>query len=289
MNADPGIVAWTGLQGWQGEALPEYRNFDFADIPWIALRREGRRIGDFECVKSSNSRRVLRYTPESGPPLYVKRYLVNNWRRRIGVRILGTRAGREFHLGHQLLRAGIATPDPLAWAAHAGVFRIPYRNRHVAIPTASYLLTLEWPNQGSVREWLEANPQREPGFIRGLAAFLAAAHDQGFYHDDCAADHVLVASPENQPEPSALSRFAFIDVDNGRMRASSLSARLRFVNLFQILRSISFTIFNEEERREFLAGYLASAGAAFDLTLEDCIERVERVAHRKISRSVMRA
>jgi len=112
MTAAPGIVPWKGPEGWQGEALPEYRSFDFADIPWVALRQEGRKIGDFECVKSSNSRRVLRHTPETGPTLFIKRYLANTLRRRIGVRVLGTRADREFHLGHHLLRTGIATPDP---------------------------------------------------------------------------------------------------------------------------------------------------------------------------------
>lgn len=287
MNAPPGIVPWKGPEGWKGEALSDHRGYDFAGVPWMRVRREGRIIGDFECVKSSNSRRVLRHVPEAGPAVYVKRYLVNNWRRRIGVRLLGTRAGREFHLGHRLIEAGIATPVPLAWAAHSGTFRIRYRNKYVAIPPASYLLTREWRNQGSVREWLEANPQGNRRLIEGLARFLADAHYLGFYHDDCAVDHVLVAPQSEQPDPSTLAQFAFIDVDNGHMSDAPLPARLRIMNLFQILRSIPFSAFDENARFEFISEYLAVARPSLNLSLDECVQRVERIARRKVGRSVV--
>lgn len=289
MSAPPRIVPWKGLDDWRGEALPEYDRFNFADIPWIALRREGRAIDDFECVKSSNSRRVLRFTPAGGPTLYIKRYLANNWRRQIGVRLRGTRAGREFHLGYELLEAGVATPEPLAWAAHLRPFKTTHRDKSIAVPAASYLLTREWANQGSVRDWFAARRPRDRTFIGGLARFIADAHDRGFYHDDCAAEHVLVAPEQDQPDPAAPTKFAFIDVDNGRMLSGPIPVRLRVSNLFQVLRSIPVELMNEQSRREFLKAYLDSTQSVRNLPFEDCVQSVERLARKKVARSVMHA
>jgi len=208
----------SGPPGWRGEALPDFEAFAFAEIPWVPIRQEGRAVDGIECVKASNSRRVLRIASPSGadqsqPVLYLKRYLANTWRRRMGLRLIGVRAAREFHLGQALLAAGVSTPRPLAWAAHPSTYHLEYKGKSFAVPPASYLLTLEWPNQGSVRDWLVGHPQREKTFIDGLARFLAEAHQLGFYHDDCTAEHVLVAPEADQPDPVTPSKFALIDVD----------------------------------------------------------------------------
>ncbi len=293
MKAETSTVPWKGIEGWQGEAVPGFEHFDFAHIPWGPVRQEGRRIDNVECVKASNSRRVVRITAEDPdgkplPVLYVKRYLANSWRRQVGLRLVGIRASREFHLGRDLLKAGISTPRPLAWAAHLKTFRTSYNSKNYAIPPASYLLTLEWPNQGSVRDWILNHPDRDKTFIEGLAVFLAEAHDLGFYHDDCTAEHVLVAPEEDQPDPGTPSKFALIDVDNGRKSKTPLSTRLRIANLFQMLRSIPHELLSEAERAEFVEDYLKSARSGGLPEFGSCIDAIERLAQRKVGRSVMR-
>jgi tRNA A-37 threonylcarbamoyl transferase component Bud32 len=280
--------------GWQGEAMPGHEDFNFAEIPWVPVRQEGRMIDGVECVKASNSRRVLRIDrgrPEDQPPpvFYVKRYLANTWRRRVGLWLVGIRACREFHLGHALLKAGISTPTPLAWAAHLKTFRASYQSKDFAVPPASYLLTLEWPNQGSVRDWLVNHPNRDKTFIDGLARFLAETHNLGFYHDDCTAEHVLVAPEEDQPDPVAPSKFALIDVDNGRMKGAALKQRPRIANLFQMLRSIPIELLDQPERVEFVRAYLGCSEPTLKLETNACVELIERMARRKVGRSVMQA
>ena len=95
------------------------------------------------------------------------------------------------------------------------------------------------------------------------AQFLAQVHAQGFYHDDCAADHILVApslglSPRSRDRPSA-ERFALIDIDNGRLFEGPVSRGRRTTNLYQILRSLRFKDFPNAEREIFISRQVTSA------------------------------
>lgn len=290
------IKPWNGPPSWSGEAISGYRKFSFADLPWFALRREGLERDGALCVKASNSRRVLRFalpTERDAPPViaYAKRYLANNWRRRLGARLTGSKASREFRLGHQLLLAGVPTPLPLAWAEHALPFHHEYAGRRIRLPPASYLLTREWPNSGSIRSWLKDHPGSAPALIGGLAAFLARSHHAGFYHDDCSAEHILVA-PEIagplHPEPNAAPPFAFIDLDNGRLGAGPVPARPRITNLFQILRSLPVTVLAVPDRVALVEAYLAAWGAPDAPGPGPFIAAIERLAARKVGRPVVR-
>lgn len=290
------IKTWNGPPSWSGEAIRGYRKFSFADLPWSALRREGLERDGAICVKASNSRRVLRFAlPSAGdaPPAiaYAKRYLANNWRRRLGARLTGSKASREFRLGHQLLLAGVPTPLPLAWAEHALPFHHEYAGRKIRLPPASYLLTLEWPNAGSIRSWLKDHPASAPAVIGGLAAFLAQSHRAGFYHDDCSAEHILVGpeiSDSWQADPHAAAPFAFIDLDNGRLGAGPVSARLRISNLFQILRSLPVTVLAVPDRVALVESYVAAWGGPDAPEAGPCIAAIERLAARKVGRPVVR-
>ncbi|MBI3736517.1 hypothetical protein HY256_08400, partial [Candidatus Sumerlaeota bacterium] len=157
------------------------------------------------CVKSGRSRLVLRAPLPGGGYGYAKRYLVNNLRRRVGNFFAGSKAEREFTLALEMRRAGLPAPEPLAHARYAGSGTLGW----VKLP-ATYLLTREWPNQGSFREWLRGRILAKDDMgaraaVSMIARFIACAHRHGFYHDDCSADHILVA-PDVDPQAALLAK-----------------------------------------------------------------------------------
>jgi hypothetical protein len=293
MTHDPTTTDWNGPHGWKGRAIPGYRDFPFHELPWTRLRREGSDDDGVRCVKSSNSRRVFRIvlpaaTGEPGRVLYAKRYRINTLRRRVGTRLLGNKAAREFDLGHGLLHAGIPTPLPLAWAEHRSAVPGPADDGHERLPPAAYLLTLEWPNAGSVADWLIADPAQRPRLISPLAAFLATSHERGFYHDDCAADHILIAAtarfdgaaPPDDP-------FGFIDLDNGRLSSQPVPTPLRLSNLFQVLRSLSPDQLPAQDRIALLQAYRKFWTVPDAPAVDECVRRIEQLAFRKVGRKVV--
>lgn len=291
MSSIPKIVDWRGPKGWNGQAVKEYREFPFQRLPWTWIRHEDQSAFGAVCVKSSNSRRVYRVDlaefsggAHSGSA-FAKRYLANNLRRRLGLHLSGAKAGQEFALGLEMRRRGLPTPQPLAWAVHFGRTRVELGRHKMVLPPASYLLTLEWPNDGSVRDWLKLHPSTAADVIPALARFLAGAHRLGFYHDDCAADHILI---RRAPFAATGFEFCFIDVDNGRLSPSPLPLRQRVSNLFQIFRSVPFKLLSPKQRLTFLELYLAEGGEEGVAGLDDLVAAVEKTATRKVGRTIVR-
>jgi hypothetical protein len=293
MTADPAIVKWKGPERWRGRALSDYDRFAFHELPWKMLRVEDEERDGIRCIKSSNSRRVFRIALPSEPDkpvrvVYAKRYRINTLRRGFAVRLLGSKAGHEFRLGHDLLDAGISTPLPLAWAEHFLTSVCRLGEETARLPPASYLLTLEWPNAGSVADWLKLHPQSQARLIPPLAAFLASSHRRGFYHDDCAADHVLVSDSarfEEDVDPS--TSFGFIDLDNGRLGVRPVSIRGRLSNLFQILRSLTPELLPVQQRIALIEAYREFWADSRAPEIGDCISRIEHIAERKVGRRVV--
>lgn len=275
------IGKWRGPRGWTGGALPEAEKFDFSALPWTSLEKEGARQGEIECVKASRSRRVYRLAlPPEGRVVFAKRYLMNTFRRKMAARIQGTKAVREFVLGHRLRVLGIPTPLPLAHSVHWGA------------EPASYLLTQEWENEGSLKAWLKEHPDRQAEMTNYLAGYLAEAHEAGFYHDDCSCEHLLVRPAAELKGPAKLTEgdadLAFIDLDNGKIHPGPAPLNSRITNLFQVLRSIGFEFFSEQGRSDFIAAYVEVSGLKSSLTAAECEVRVEKVAKRKVGRSVLK-
>lgn len=292
------IIPWRGPRGWKGKAAPGFDRFAFADLPWVHLKKEGTSEGDILCVKASRSRRVYRI-PRGGPGrgpgenhVFAKRYLINSLRRAVSSRLRGTKAEREFALGHELLRAKVPTPTPLAFAYQPGPLHPRDDAGKGVLPPASYLLTLEWPNGGCVKDWLRGRSAADRAKLWAcVAAFLAEAHARGFYHDDCSAEHILVGdNPDfSDPWPSDLDRspLAFIDIDNGKLGGRPVGQRRRAMNLFQILRSIAFETMRPTERTEFIEAYLKRAGDECTASPAEMQSAVEEIAWRKIRSSVV--
>ncbi len=317
-------MPWRGPKLWRGEATLGGRDFDFAALPWLFLFTRGKSFEGVECVKTSDTRRVFR-VESNGQILYAKRYLVSGVRRRVGNWLGGCKAKNEFHIGLAMLKAGIPTPLPLAYAEHSRPHEVKGFKKFKTIPPANYLVTREWPNQGAVRDWLALHPEVSEAMMRRVGAFMARAHGIGFYHDDCSSGHLLV-SPDFDPDSlceqeaterdatgalirtraklkprkseheapdeltkAALGRFglAFIDVDNGTLEDSPIALKKRWINLFQILRSLSEDICNATARRAFIESYLQISGLKPAQTIEEAKREINAVAARKIGKKVI--
>lgn len=293
------IGNWQGPRGWSGSALPQAGKFEFAALPWSSLDKEGDRQGDIECVKASRSRRVYRLEMDGNEPgstntvVFAKRYLMNTVRRKMASRIQGTKAAREFDLGHRLRELGIPTPLPLAHAVHWRAWRGNDESPDDSnLQPASYLLTQEWENEGSVKAWLKEHEARRPEMVDYLAAFLAKVHEAGFYHDDCSCEHLLVRPGADLAAPVDISDraadLAFIDLDNGNIHSRPIPLNLRIINLFQVVRSVDFELFSGQARGDFIARYLEVSGLKSSISTAECWNQVEKVAKRKVGRSVLK-
>lgn len=287
------VQSLTAAPPWRGSAVAGYAAFPFDSLPWAELGGKKKRKERVHLVKEGRSRKVFRIEDHPAPgghgteTLFAKRYLVNTLRRQIGNRLAGSKAERELALGLELRRAGIPTPAPLACAVHlSSVARQPGGE---ILPPASYLLTREWPNEGSALDWVRFHPGQAEVFWALLARFLAHAHDRGFYHDDLSSEHLLVARDLDparaDPASPRTPPFAFIDIDNGRLFPAPIEMSLRVVNVFQIFRSMTFRRFPREQRARFVAEYLAAAGLAH---CESAFLRdLDRVSRRKAGKSVL--
>lgn len=293
------LAPWQGRPGWRGWALEAFRDFDFMALPWLDLTGAGMGDDDARCVKISRSRHVLRvgnpvpFGAREARPVYVKRYLINTPRRRLGNLLSGGKARREFRLGHELIARGLRTPLPLAYVVgHPGRILRGTADQGF-VPAASFLLTLELTNQGSVREWAEDGRTNQwPLFYPSLTQFMALMHARGVYHDDFSAKNACVAegadfSDQGGPE-AALDRFAIYDVDHGRSyRGRPVPTRLRMVNLYQMIHSLDDSdMASMSRRRQFVVQYLAASGMRPARDLGPVLRKLNRIGRRKTGRDL---
>lgn len=217
-----------------------------AGLPWQASEWETR--NSWTCVKRSNTRCVLSgewAPPDGGLPItvYAKRYRVRHWRKALVSLVYPPKGRREFTVLAAMGARGIPGPRPLIWAVE----------RRGGFPVASYLLTASLGEVGlPLKDFLIAQPPDERRrLIMAAGRFLRAAHDGGFYHDDCNAEHLFLdvsawralpradgASGADGIENAAGSMiFAFLDVDNARVGTQPLGEARRLKNLVQLWRS----------------------------------------------------
>lgn len=297
------LLRWQGRPGWRGLAVAAFQRFEFTSLPWPEFERVGYSRDGILCVKKSRSRHVLRVArpAEFGADavlwtdhaVFAKRYLINTARRRFGNLLSGGKARREFLLGWRLLALGFETPRPLAYivAGPGRIFDPPAMRGFSA--ASSFLLTQELVNAGSVRDWVTDGRAAAGNFYRALAAFLARMHAAGFYHDDCGADNLCVApgasfapDPAAEPPaetPSAEARFMIMDIDHGKIYRRGVPHRRRMLNLFQIIRSLrQIGMQDAASRTRFVIDYMLAAGMPVEKALAQNIQRINRIAKRKI-------
>lgn len=210
----------------------------------------------------------------------------------------GSRAEREFRLGQAMVKAGLPTPEPLACAENVRASVLERFGKKVKLPSASYLLTRAWANDGSIPYYISKHPEASERFALVLARFLAHLHESGFYHDDCSSEHFLVAPNPDLAKilgatksgwkyASEHSPLAVIDIDNGSLESKPVERSRRMMNLFQVIRSSS-RAFPPKVRSAFVEEYLMRSGLGRELSLSDAVDEIERIAKRKAGRRVMK-
>lgn len=302
------IKRWKGPEDWAGYAVEGWRKFPFHLLPWLTLETKRGKQGNVSCFKGSDSRRVFRIDP--APPgmdeaidvsesVFAKRYLVNNLRRRMGRMFAGSRAEREFRLGQAMVKAGLPTPEPLDCAENVRASVVERFGKRVKLPSASYLLTRAWANDGSIPYYIFKNAEASEKLALILARFLSHLHDRGFYHDDCSSEHFLLAPNPDLAKILGATRngwnyeahdspLAVIDIDNGSLESKPVEQARRMMNLFQVIRSSS-RAFEPKVRSAFVEEYLLRSGLGRELSLTEAVDEIERIAKRKAGRRVMKS
>ena len=295
-DADSPRVRWHGPRGWRGRAAPDCRDFDFTAIPWARLRRQGmaESDGSLRCVKRTRTRQVMRvadartFGAAMDRPVYVKRYLIDTMRRRVGNLLTRGKGRAEHELGRRLLGRGLPTPTPLAWALAGPLAMLGPVDRDSDAAPASFLLTLEMENQGTAQDFIDSGRAgREPEFFRSLAGFMAGMHDRGFYHDDCLAKNFCVAPGADfapgRGAPDPLAAFQIHDIDHGRLYRKGVPWRIRVENLSRMLASMTESgKTGPDTRRLFLRSYLDAARAGPDRGRDPLVRRLEALAEGAI-------
>lgn len=272
-----------------GERAAGWGGLTVRALPWRL--GEGESDGGWACVKRSNTRCVLRgeWTPEGvarPTVIYAKRYRLRNWRKALLALVYSPKGPREFAILTALMKRGIPAPRPLMWAVEQGG----------ALPRASYLVTETLGEDGQpLKHYFTAQPEMERlRLISSASTFLRHAHDMGFYHDDCSAEHLFLNVPEWRTMPltdnaGAAVRwrdlFAFLDVDNARLRDGKLGEGPRLKNIVQLWRSFGRRedILTHEMKMKSWLAYWEKVETAEDKHRK---ARLKRIARRKLGRDI---
>lgn len=228
----------------RGHAAAGYGHISLSSLPWGL--RQGQSENGFDCVKASNTRRVLTFEEEVGAPqpmrVFAKRNRSRSFFKTVSYRVHRSKARREWHVGWALVRRGLLTGRPLIMA----------ERRRSGLVWENYLLTEAIDAERNLLDHLRLTVQERgedpTRTMEALAGFVRRLHGEGFHHDDLSAAHIWV-----RPGIDALA-FGIIDVDQSRFRLRT-SLRQRRLNLFQVLRSIPESLLSKEQRFAFLAAF----------------------------------
>lgn len=250
---------FAAFTGYSGVLLRQY------DVP--AFRERLRRFFDADLktqtpLTAYPDREVYALTRQSldlpgAETIYLKRYLLNSAKQIAQALFRTHKACKSWRIARILQKKGMLTPQPVALLS---------RRTH-GIPRELVLLTEGIPSGLSlrqyVRQWLEAQPQRERvalkrHLIRRVAEFLAELHLNGVYHGDLTANNMFIEPLEHDV------RVYLIDLDSVRS-TRWISRRRRLKNLDELGRNfLELRLFSTTDRVRFLACYLARYGSSTD-------------------------
>ncbi|MEW6249546.1 MAG: lipopolysaccharide kinase InaA family protein [Planctomycetota bacterium] len=235
-------------------------------------------------VKQNSHREVWRATIQNRP-LYLKYYFRRGWLRRLTRLLRGPACRREWAGGVYAEHAGIAAARPLAYTLdlrRAGRYCSLLITEAIepAQPLNEFWLQLEADDNALRRRHDEA------ALCEQVAELIARAHQAGFEHLDMHAANLLV-----QTVGPRQYRAAFVDLQSAR-RGVPLSPRAVVRNLAQLnqwFRKHS----SAGQRLRFLRAYLRwrnefetrfEHGRALELSFEELVAALDRVAHRHAER-----
>jgi tRNA A-37 threonylcarbamoyl transferase component Bud32 len=214
------------------------------------------RAGECESVKLGRSSQLMRtHLPVAGRavPVAYKRIKRTGWHKTLSDLILTHRALRAWHLGHALLRLGIATARPLAVI-------VPR-----AFDDADAFLATEWLEGAENLHYFCMRMQSLPERARhrglkaaaaSLGRLVAAMHSHQISHRDLKAANLLV-----REQPGRIDAYV-VDLDGVVIRRS-LSSDVRWRNLARLSVGLELhRCVSRTTRLRFVHAYLADTATA---------------------------
>ncbi len=242
---------WTGFVALPDAAWPA----DGRLAPYFPMALEG--AADSQVLRQARNRVWKTADPlRPGETMVVKRACATAWHKRLLGLGRPSKARRSWNCACELLRRGVATPEPIAF------FEQPVRHPALA---PSYYLCRAFPGTDSVRtaftafrdgaKTFEGLDRAE--FYKTLADFLGRMHERGAFHRDLSAGNVLVRVCGSRAE------FSVIDTGRARFYPHPLPLSLRMADLKRICHPLSWP-----ERKVFVGLYLARLNRSFAPALQ---------------------
>jgi tRNA A-37 threonylcarbamoyl transferase component Bud32 len=173
-------------------------------------------------------------------PVVVKQFRNQGWRRRLDRRLRGSKATRSWRVAEELVRSGIATPEPIA---------LVESNR---LDGPSSFLAVRLDDAHEIRHFFRAlNREPDPGpfpdvepirFLERLGGLARRLHDAGIVYRDLSMGNILAVG--NGSEPALF----VVDFNRARIR--------RRPGTWRRTRDICrLPVLETEHRAAFLRGY----------------------------------
>lgn len=166
---------------------------DAARLAERLLRHDGEETGT---VIYSGRNRIIRLTAPEGGDVAVK-YFSRSLKNRLVYALFSSKARRSYLHALELLRRGVATPRPIAWAERRGALHTLQDSLYIC----------EFREAADLRDYLASGPDAWKEFAR----FAASLHTKGILHRDLNNTNVRV-------EPGADGAPAFSLIDLNRIK-----------------------------------------------------------------------
>ena len=157
---------------------------------------------------------------------------------RFGMRRSGS--GRIYALGRDLVRAGVKTPRPVAWATV----------RKCGLRVRDYFIAEEVPSPVHLKEILVSlkdTPEERERIMRQWGALVGSFHVNGFSNRDLKDENILVTGEGN-------SIFWAVDLDG--VRQMKVSVRRAVKDLWPVIRSLkAYDLGDTKDKGNMLEGY----------------------------------
>ncbi len=179
-------------------------------------------------------------TPTGVAPVVVKQFKNQGWKLRLERRFKGSKAERSWRVAKELVRVGLATPEPIAWiesdASEGPSFFIAKRLEG-AVEVRQFFRRLN--EDPDAEEFPEVDAEAVLGRLGGLAR---AINDAGILYRDLSMGNILAVPRDGEVE------LSLIDFNRARIgRRLGTYSRTRDICRLPVLK--------REHRAAFLQGY----------------------------------
>ena len=239
-----------GALGWRGEVTAELAGTDCDRLVEALAPEEGSRSVHW----GRNFLYLADLRGRAGTvEAVVKQFRHDGWRRRLDRRYRRSKAERSWRVALAMVKAGIATPEPLAWVESETTAGVAYYASRVIEGAIEARGPIKARNDGRDVDEYPDWPIGE--IVEVLARCARRLHDAGFWHRDYSAGNVLMRRERAGVPPTCY----LVDLNRCRVR--------RRVGLVARMRDLCRMPFERrEDQRRLLAAYFGGsvpwAGAA---------------------------